>query len=268
MSRYDRILLTGATGGLGRELRPFLAERCRHLRSSDRIAFDPIADNEEVVVADLGDVEAVRAATRDVDAVVHMGGVSTDQGWDAILEANIAGFYNLFEAARRNRVRRVVWASSVHAVGFYDKTDVLRSDRPARPDSLYGVSKIFGEGLAQFYYDKFGLETVSIRIGSCFPEPTTWRMLSTWLSYDDLRHLVDRCLIAPRVRHTIVWGASNNTQAIWDNTPVAWLGYRPKDDSEVHRPKLEAVCPDPDPEDRDLALQGGHFATAPHFDDR
>jgi uronate dehydrogenase len=267
MSRHQRILLTGATGSLGRELRAFLAERCDRLRSTDRVHFDPIADNEEVVVGDLGDAETMRVATRDVDVIVHMAGVSTENTFEAILGANIAGFYALFEAARRNRVKRIVWASSVHAVGFHDKTEVLRPDCPTRPDSLYGVSKVFGEGLAQYYWDKFGLETVSIRIGSCFPEPTNWRMLSTWLSYDDLRHLIDRCLIVPRVRHAIVWGASNNTQAIWDNTPVAWLGYRPQDDAERFREKLENAGPPPACDDPKLALQGGHFATAPHYED-
>lgn len=267
MPRYQRILLTGATSSLGRELRPLLAEHCRRLRTTDRIAYEPLRSDEEMVVADIGDAEAMIEVTRDVDVIVHMAGVSRESTFAAVLDANIAGFYNVFEAARRNRVKRIVWASSVHAVGFHDKTEVLKPDCPTRPDSLYGVSKVFGEGLAQYYWDKFGLETVSIRIGSCFPEPTNWRMLSTWLSYDDLRRLIERCLIVPRVRHTVVWGASDNTQAIWDNGPVSWLGYRPRDDAERFRPGLEAEGPRPACDDPALALQGGHFATDPHFED-
>ncbi|GLU29823.1 NAD(P)-dependent oxidoreductase [Brucella sp. NBRC 12950] len=265
---YNRILLTGAVGGLGRELRPFLRDRCNHLRLSARQDIAIEADKEEVAVLDLADFDKVLEATRNVDAIVHMGGVSKENTFENIVQGNIVGLYNVYEAARRNKVRRIVWGSSVHAVGFHKRTDVLETDCSTRPDSLYGVSKVFGEGLAQYYFDKFKLESVSIRIGSSFPEVTDWRMLSTWLSYNDLKHLVERCLLVPKVDHTIVFGCSDNDQSFWNNSKVAYLGYRPKDNAEDQRSKLEETVAKPAADDGAISYQGGAFVTAGHFEEQ
>lgn len=265
---YNRILLTGAAGNLGKELRPFLRDRCNKLRLSARGDIAVESEKEELAILDLADFDKVLEATRGVDAIVHMGGTSKENTFANVLQGNVIGLYNVFEAARQNKVKRVIWGSSVHAVGYHKRTDVLDTDCVTRPDSLYGVSKVFGEGLAQYYFDKFNLESVSIRIGSSFPQVTDWRMLSTWLSFDDLRHLVERCLIVPKVDHTIVFGCSNNDESFWDNKKVGYLGYKPKDNAEDQRSYLEANVPKPPHDDTAISYQGGSFVVAGHFEDK
>src|SRR5205823_4971279 len=190
----ERLLLTGAAGGLGRVLRPRLKAYCKTLRLSDHAALGSAAAGEELVVARLEDRPAIDALLEGVDAVVHLGGVSVEGPFDPIAQANIIGVYNLYEAARRHGVKRVVFASSNHVTGFYRQDQVISPRDPMRPDGLYGISKAFGENLSRYYFDRYGIETACLRIGSSFPEPRDRRMLSTWLSYDDLERLVLACL--------------------------------------------------------------------------
>jgi uronate dehydrogenase len=129
------------------------------------------------------------------------------------------------------------------------------------------VSKVYGEAMAQYYWDKYGLESISVRIYSCFPEPLDRRMLTTWLSYNDLRLLIDRCLWAPSVRHTIIHGVSNNTSVLIDNHNARHIGFHPQDTSEIYREKLEANTPEPDPKSDVVARHGGQFTIDQHFDD-
>ena len=164
--RFSRLLLTGAAGNLGRELRPRLARYCAALRLSHRSAMGEAGAGEEIVIADLADKAAVHAMVAGVDAIVHLGGVSTEQPWDPILAGNIVGMVNLYEAARRHGVKRIVFASSNHVTGFYRQDEVITTRDPVKPDGFYGLSKAFGENLAQLYWDRYGLETVSLRIGS------------------------------------------------------------------------------------------------------
>jgi uronate dehydrogenase len=171
--RFKRLLLTGAAGNLGKELRPRLRAYCDVLRVSHRSDLGAPGAGEEVMTASLEDKDAMLALLDGVDAVVHMGGVSTEQPWEPILAGNILGTYNLYEGARRHGVKRVVFASSNHVSGFRRQNEVVSPLDPMRPDSHYGLSKAFGENLAQFYWDRYGVETVSLRIGSSFPEPGT-----------------------------------------------------------------------------------------------
>ncbi|MDE2395798.1 MAG: NAD(P)-dependent oxidoreductase [Burkholderiales bacterium] len=256
---FGRLLLTGAAGGLGRELRRRLAPHCRVLRLSDVAELGAAAANEELVPAALEDVAAVQALLEGVDAVVHLGGVSTEQPWAPILAANIVGAYHLYEAARVQGVRRIVFASSNHVTGFYRQDEVVSPRDPVRPDGLYGLSKAFGENLAQLYFDRWGIETVSLRIGSSFPEPKDRRMLATWLSYADLERLVLAALKAPVVGHSIVYGLSDNHGSWWDNTSARHLGYRPQDSSEPFRAEVEARQPRLDRDDPATIYQGGAF---------
>ena len=266
--RFGRILLTGAAGHLGREMRPRLKACCDRLRLSDREPMAPAADGEEVIVADLADRAAVLALLEGVDAVVHLGGVSTEQSWERIAAANIHGAVNLYEAARQHGVRRIVFASSNHVTGFYRQDQVISPRDPVRPDGFYGLSKAFGEDLAQLYWDRFGLETVSVRIGSAFAAPKDRRMLATWMSFDDTERLFMAALTAPVVGHSIVYGLSDNTTAWWDNTPARHLGYRPQDSSEVFRAEVEARQPVLDREDPAVIHQGGAFVrTGPFFEE-
>lgn len=257
--RFSRLLLTGAAGNLGRELRPRLARYCHTLRLSHRSDMGPAGPGEEIVVADLADREAVLEMVAGVDAIVHMGGVSTEQPWAPILAGNIIGAYNLYEAARRHQVKRIVFASSNHVTGFYRQDEVITVKDPVRPDGLYGLSKAFGENLAQHYWDRYGLETVSVRIGSSFPEPKDRRMLASWLSFDDLERLVVASLTAPVVGHTIVYGASDNCTTWWDNRHARHLGYRPLDSSDPFRASVEARFPVLDHNDPAVIYQGGGF---------
>jgi uronate dehydrogenase len=259
--RFKRLLLTGAAGNLGRELRPRLKRYCDTLRLSDRVALAEAQAGEEIAIADLSDQAAVHQMAAGVDAIVHLGGISTEQPWDAILSGNIIGAYNIYEAARRQRVKRIVYASSNHVTGFYRQDQVIDCRAPARPDGLYGLSKAFGEDLAQLYWDRHGIETVSLRIGSSFPAPKDRRMLATWLSYDDLERLVVAALTAPCVGHTIVYGVSDNRVTWWDNTYARHIGFRPQDSSEPFRAEVETRQPRLDPNDPAAVYHGGAFVT-------
>jgi uronate dehydrogenase len=208
----------------------------------------------------------VHALLDGVDAVVHLGGVSTEQAFDSILAANVVGVHNLYEAARVHGVKRIVFASSNHVTGFYRQDQVVSPRDPVRPDGWYGLSKAWGENVSRYYFDRFGIETACLRIGSSFPEPKDRRMLATWLSYDDLERLVRACLTAPVVGHTIVYGMSDNTTTWWDNTSAQHVGYRPQDSSERFRATLEAKQPTLDLTDPAVQYQGGAFVRTGPFD--
>ncbi len=257
--RFRRLLLTGAAGGLGCELRARLKAYCATLRVSDIAPLGSAGLGEELQVVALQDGAAVHALLQDVDAVVHLGGVSVEGPFEPILQANIIGMHHLYEAARQHGVKRIVYASSNHVTGFYRQDEVIDARMPMRPDGNYGLSKAFGENLAQFYFDRYGLETVSLRIGSSFPEPKDRRMLATWLSYDDLERLVVSSLTAPVVGHTVIYGLSDNSVRWWDNTPAAHIGYRPRDSSEVFRAAVEARQAPLDMKDPVTRYQGGGF---------
>ena len=257
---YNRILLTGAAGLLGSELRRQLAPRVKFLRSTDILPMSDAASNEELAPADLADPSAMDQLVEGCDAIVHFGGISKDADFDTVCRVNIIGFQKLYEAARQAGVKRVVFSSSVHAIGFYDQTRTISANAPTRPDSSYGIAKVFGESIAQLYWDKYGLETVSIRIGSCEAKPSTRRHLLTWLSFDDMWQLVERSLTVPRVGHTIIFGASDNRATFWDNRLASHIGYRPKDSADSYAEEILANDPSPDHENIVNRLQGGIFA--------
>jgi uronate dehydrogenase len=258
---FHRLLLTGAAGGLGRVLRPRLKPLCDVLRVSDIAELAGAGPGEEVVQAPLQDKAAVLALLKDVSAVVHLGGISVDHAFEDILPANIVGTYHVYEAARLQGVKRIVFASSNHVTGFYKQGQTIDATMPVRPDGYYGLSKAFGENLAQFYFDRYGVETVSLRIGSCFPQPTDRRQLASWLSYDDLERLVVAALSAPVVGHSVVYGMSDNQQTWWDNTPARHVGFRPLDSADAYRPALEAKEQLIDPAKATAQFQGGAFVS-------
>lgn len=254
-----RLLLTGAAGGLGKVLRPRLQSMANIVRVSDVVDLGHAAATEELVQCDLGNHDGMLDLLDGVDAVIHLGGMSTDGPFEPILNANIRGVYNLYEAARIKDVKRIVFASSNHVVGFHKQEDRLDATAAMRPDGNYGISKAFGESLSRYYFDRYGIETVCVRIGSSFPKPVDHRMLSTWLSYDDLTSLIHCALRAPSVGHTIIYGASDNTPAWWDNRYAAHLGWTPKDSSERFRAEMDATVRRLDPSDPAAIYQGGRF---------
>jgi uronate dehydrogenase len=263
--RFGRLLLTGAAGNLGQELRPRLKAYCDTLRLSHRRDIGPAAEGEEIVIASLENAEEMLNLLDGVDAVIHMGGVSTEQPWEPILAGNIVGMVNLYEAARKKGVKRIIFASSNHVTGFYRQDEVIDTRMPPKPDGFYGLSKAFGEDLAQLYWDRWGIETVSLRIGSSYAYPKDRRMLSTWLSFDDLERAIVAGLTAPIVGHTIVYGVSDNQSRWWDNRHAQHLGFRPQDSSDQFRAEVEARQPVIDRHDPVALYQGGGFVTvAPH----
>jgi uronate dehydrogenase len=263
--RFERLLLTGAAGGLGKVLRPRLKACCDVLRVSDIAELGPAAVGEEVRPAALEDKAAVMALLEGVSAVIHLGGISTEHSFEEILPANIVGTYHVYEAARVQGTRRIVFASSNHVTGFHKQSQTITLRDPPRPDSYYGVSKAFGENLAQFYWDRHGIETVSLRIGSAFPKPLDRRMLATWLSYDDLERLVIAALSAPVVEHTVVFGMSNNPLTWWDNGGARHIGYQPQDSSEPFRAEVEARQQTIDNKSPVAIFQGGRFVVEGPF---
>ena len=272
---HNRILLTGAAGGLGKVLRESLQANCNVLRVSDIAQLDDFAlltastaaqNNIEVVPADLADKAAVHALLAGVDAVVHMGGVSTERPFEEILPANIVGVYNLYEAARKQGVKRIVFASSNHVTGFYKQSETIDATAAPRPDGWYGISKAFGEDVSRFYYDRYGIETACIRIGSSFPAPKDRRMLASYLSYDDLHRLVTACLSTPALGHSIVFGMSNNAVTWWDNRCAKHVGYVAKDSSDSFREAVYAATQAPDLTDLAAMYQGGGFVKVPPFE--
>ena len=254
-----RLLITGAAGNLGRAARADLHTIASAIRLSDIAAMEPAkaGHNEEIVQCDLAQASAVDALCEGVDAILHLGGQATEAPWPTVLQSNIVGLINLYEAARKAGVGRVLFASSNHAIGFHRRTQRLDHTSPARPDGRYGLSKAFGEDIAALYADKFGIKSFCMRIGSCFPEPTTGRMLSTWLSYADFLRLV-RVGLTAAYDYEIVYGVSANTRTWWDNSNAARLGYAPQDNAEAFAEKV-AHAPAEDP--IAALFQGGTFAS-------
>jgi uronate dehydrogenase len=256
-----RILLTGAAGGVARAIRPLM--RADYLtRLSDRRAVDDRAGEEEDTPADLGDIAALRQAVAGVDGIVHLGGYALEADWEVIHAANIVGCYNLFEAARLEGVKRIVFASSNHAVGFYPRQGKLGPDVSPRPDTRYGLSKAFGEALGALYAFKYGLSVMSIRIGNVAPRPTDVRRLSIWISPRDLYQLIRIGLEADGIKHEIVYGASGNTRSWWDNSNATRLGYRPQDNAEAYAGEVLANDPGKTGDERIDLNQGGSFCIA------
>ena len=261
MTAPRTVLLTGAAGGVGTFLRESLPGYGYRLRLTDIV---PVPGAPDALTVDLRDQDAVRAAARGVDAIVHLGGLSLEDTFENILDANIRGGYHLYEAARLEGVPRVVFASSNHAVGFVPRPEQpggeqLPVDVPFRPDSYYGLSKCFGESLASLYADKYGVETVSIRIGSCFATPRDTRMLATWLSPADAARLFHAALTAPKVHHSVVYGISANTRGWWDLAPARALGYDPQDDAERYAAEVLAAHGELVPGTPEYRFLGGAF---------
>ena len=259
-----KLVLTGAAGRLGSYLREPLSKLADELVTTDQ-AEDPggkLLPNETYISADVGDLDAMCEIIDGAEMVVHFGAISDEAPFDQILHSNIKGAYNVWEAAHRAGARRVVYASSNHAVGMYSKTDQIGVDVPHRPDTYYGLSKCFAEDLGRMYWDKNGVEAVCLRILSC-AQVTSARSLGTWLSYDDLIQLVTRSIDTPITGFTIIYGVSNNDRSPVQNDGARHLGYRPKDNAEQFAAEILAAEPPADPSDPAQMCVGGPFAKVP-----
>lgn len=252
------ILITGAGGNLGRQLRDRLRGHYDLIRLTDVAGMEPARDgSEEVAVCDLGDTAGVHRLCEGIDGIVHLGGRSTEGDWEIVNRANIQGAFNLWEGARLAGVDRVLFASSNHAVGLYRRGDRIDHTTAARPDSRYGLSKAFAEDVAALYAYKFGVRGFMMRIGSCFAEPTDQRQLASWMSFADFARLINVGLKADYT-YEIVYGISRNTRAWYDNSNAYRLGYDPQDDAETYAAKVMGkVSGNPIAED----FQGSVFAS-------
>ena len=265
---FKRLLLTGAAGGLGTVLRQTLKPFSDIIRLSDIVApadRPKAEEGEELILCNLADKAAVDQLVAGCDAIVHMGGVSVERPFEEILEANIKGVFHIYEGARRHGVNRVIFASSNHAIGFYRQNETIDASVPRRPDGYYGLSKAYGEEMANFYFDRYGIETVSIRIGSSFPVVKDRRMMHTWISARDLTELIRCGLVAPHVGHTIVYGISDNKRVWWDNRLAAHLNFVARDTSELFREQVEQQ-PVPAADDPVAVYQGGAFTAQGPFE--
>jgi hypothetical protein len=256
------ILVTGAAGGVGGILRPRLAKPGRTLRLLDLAEITP-GEDEEAIQGSITDPDIMREACQGVDAVIHLGGISVEAPWDRILDVNINGTYMLFESARRAGVKRVVFASSNHVVGFYtpDEFPIAESTTPL-PDTYYGVSKVAGEALGALYAKRYGMDVISVRILSCFEEPQALRSLSTWLSPEDAGRLFEACLTTDGPGYQVVYGVSDNTRGGWVSLNGARaLGYESHDDSEPYLDQLVDKFGPLDPTDFAFKHLGGPFCS-------
>ncbi len=263
------IVITGAAGLIGGMLRERLAAPGRLLRLVD-IAPMTAGPGEEVIQASVTDEAAMTDAMAGADAVIHLGGIPGESPWEQIAEVNIHGTYVVFETARRTGVRRVIYASSNHAVGFTPRESFPVPDYalPA-PDTYYGVGKVAGEALASLYHSRYGMDAICVRILTCWPVPPTIRSLATWLSPGDCGRLFEACLTAPEPGYRVIFGVSANTRGGWVSLGEARaLGYEPRDDAEAHLAEVIAAHGEPGQADPVLAHLGGEFCLPEYDADR
>lgn len=235
-----RILITGAAGRIGKALCAGLKQSDLMLRLCDVVTLDDVTENEEFFVTDITNINQLEQVMENIDCVVHLAGIPGGDDWENLLPNNIQGTFNVFEAARRKKIKRVIYASSNRVISFYRKEKILNNSVMPRPDNLYGVTKVFGEALGRLYADKYGLSVICIRIGSFEDQPKNERHLRTWLSPNDFVQLVQRCIEANSIHFEIVYGVSANTQSRWDNSPVnGLLHYKPIDNAENYASNLQ-----------------------------
>jgi uronate dehydrogenase len=250
------LLITGATGDVGTHMRRELAGKYA-LRLSDLRPLKGLAKGEKFIRADISKMSDALRITKGVDAILHLGGYSVEGPWEKILKANIIGCYNVYEAARRNGVKRILFATSNHAMGFYRRDRTIDHTVYPRPDGRYGVSKVFGEMLGSLYADKYGMEIFNMRIGNVAHKPIDKRRLSIMFSPRDMAQLVQIGVDRPGIKFEIVYGVSGNKRSWYDNANATRLGYRPQDDAEAFATEVLAREKPGDPVAE--LYQGGMF---------
>jgi uronate dehydrogenase len=258
-----KLLLTGASGRLGTHLRNWFKANGRAYLATDMVQPN---DGEQVHIADLADRPAIDALMgQGISAVVHFGGMAKENKWQTILDANIIGTYNIFEAARKAGVDRVIYASTYHVQGMYPSEEApIDVDAPYRPDSLYAVSKVFGEGLSRLYFDKFAIECLAIRICTA-GNPGTNREARLWFNRDDMARMVELAVDSPSLGHRTVYGVSNRENAFFYNAhDPAWPYLPEHSGSDLAPLDPYGEVDQSDPKNR---LIGGAFSIWGHQDD-
>jgi uronate dehydrogenase len=259
-ARGETLLVTGAAGRIGSRLREAWRGRFARLRLVDLAELGEAAPGEEVIGLGLEDFEAIRKAMQGVTVAVHLAAIPQEDTLPRLLDANVRATYNVFEAARQCGVRRVVFASTYHVTGFYPRDERVSAADPVRPDSMYAVTKVFGEAVGRLYADKWGLEVVCLRLGAFGERPQGGDMVGTWLSPRDMVQLLTRAVTVPGLRFSIVYGASQNRPSWWDNPGAATIGYQPVDEAVDG-----ADGQQPRPATAGEMRQGGSYATREYW---
>ncbi|MEM9206839.1 MAG: NAD(P)-dependent oxidoreductase [Pseudomonadota bacterium] len=257
----EKLLITGAAGGVAQLILPHIGHLAKTMRLSDLIEPEEIPEGAEFVTCDLGSEDDVNDLVAGCDGIINLGGRSTEDSFANLLTPNIVGIHNLYEAARLNGMPRIVQASSNHAIGFYRQGERINAKALTRPDSWYGVTKVYGEAVASMYFEKFGQETAIIRIGSCFEKPLDYRMFATWLAPQDFASMLTRIFEVPRLGCPIIYGVSNNKVCWWDNSQVQYLGWAPAESSDQFSSDLN--YPRPSADDPAAIYHGGKFINFP-----
>lgn len=258
-----KLVLTGAAGRLGSYLREPLANFADELVSTDIVDdIGKLYDGESYIRADLASLDDMLEVLKGADMVIHMGAYADEGPFEKLLGPNFVGAYNVWESAYRNGLKRVIYGSSIHAVGMHPKNEFIGVDARHRPDTFYGLAKCFAEDLGSLYWDKRGLESVHMRILSC-AQVTGARALGSWLSYEDLIQLVKRCIETPVTGFSVIYGVSDNDRVPVDNSKASFIGYRPKDNAEQFAEEILANDPPMDPQNPEHMCHGGPFASVP-----
>ncbi len=255
------LLITGASGAVGSVLRQSLRRPGRHMKLLDIENQPPLGVDEDaqLLTGSFLDPEVLASAVHGVDAVIHLGGLSSaGYQWPDYLAINIDGTHAVLEAARLAGVSRFIYASSNHAVGYARASDfgTVPDYLFPRPDTFYGVSKAACEALCSLYHDRHGMDAICLRIGSYRSHPSDRRALATWLSPGDCTRLVEAALTVEHPGFRVVWGISANTRRVVSLEEGRAIGYVPKDDAEVYASELLALS---SPEETDLI--GGPYTT-------
>jgi len=235
----NKVALSGSGGQIGRFLRPALLAKNVELRSAaGHTPLTALHPREDVCSGDLRDPANVDRLLSGVDVLVHMAATSVERPLPEVIENNLVLLHAVYEGARRHRVKRIVFASSNHAVGMHGVGDKLDINCDFRPDGFYGLSKMWGEGLARLYWDKHGIESICVRIGSALERPTEFRHLSTWFGFEDLLQFIMCCIAAPEVGFVVAWGVSDNTRSYWTPAGCERIGYHPVQNAELYAPEI------------------------------
>ena len=257
----EKIVLTGAGGRLGSYLREPISKLCKNLVSTDiKKNIGPLYENEKFIQADLSNFDEINPIIENASMVCHFGAIVDELPFDKLLGPNYVGSYNIWESSRRHKVKRVIYSSSMHAVGMYPKTMTLKTDTPHRPDSFYGLAKCFTEDLAKMYFEKNKIEAVCLRIASCAPVNNA-RSLSSWLSYNDLIKLVIKAIDTPYTGYTVIYGISNNDRKNVDNSNASHIGYIPEDNAEIFAEEILQKDLTEELNDKGNQCHGGAFVS-------
>jgi len=257
----EKIVLTGAGGRLGSYLREPISKLCKNLVTTDiKENIGSLYENEKFIQADLSNFDEINPIIENASMVCHFGAIVDELPFDKLLGPNYVGSYNIWESSRRHKVKRVIYSSSMHAVGMYPKTMTLKTDTPHRPDSFYGLAKCFTEDLAKMYFEKNKIEAVCLRIASCAPVNNA-RSLSSWLSYNDLIKLVIKSIDTPYTGYTVIYGISNNDRKNVDNSNASHIGYIPEDNAEIFAEEILQKDLTEELNDKGNQCHGGAFAS-------